>query len=102
MKNINEMRELKNVVNQLMSESDSFINEVVKIAREESNMYIHNLGNSVVVTGSLNNMEYNKAKASRYIYDLIHAINSYKEDGNSVTFTINNPMYPNAESFEWD
>ena len=102
MKNLNEMRELKNVVSQLMSESDSFINEAVNIARDESNMYIHNLGNSAVVTGSLNVSEYNKAKASRYIYDLIHAISSYKEDGNSATFTINNPMYPDAESFEWD
>jgi hypothetical protein len=96
------MRELVNVVNKLMEEDQQVIKNAVTTAMKDYDRAIHNLGNSIVATGQINSSEYKNAKAARYVYDLIHSVECFIEEGNQATFTIGSSLYPNAESFDWD
>lgn len=94
------MRELKNVVERLASDS-SLLELCMKVSRENLDMKVHNAGISAI-HGNYESKDISEAKASVYISDLVHAIQCFVEDGNDSTFTIGNSMYPNAEAFEWN
>lgn len=100
MRNLNEMRELKNVVSQLM-DNPEIAEACYKIANRNSDTYIHNIGVSAI-NNSISHKELQEAKAARYLLDLAHAICCYIEDGNDSTFTIGSGLYPNAENWDWD
>lgn len=95
MVDLNDMKELKIVVEQLISD-DEMLNLAIKLANKQDNMYIHNLGNRTLYSSSIDENQLKEAKAARYTLDLLHAISLYKENENDVTFTKNNSMYPSS------
>lgn len=97
--NLNDMRELKNVVNQIMSDKNLAL-EVYKEARELFEMKLHNAGLDAI-RGNYNSTSINEARAARYLEDLIHAIIMYMEDGNDACFTSDKSLYPDAELPVW-
>jgi len=99
MANLNEMRELKNVVEQIMSDKD-LAKEIYNEADKLLEMKLHNAGLSAV-RGNYNSKDIQEARAAYYLQDLIHAVIIYMEDGNSSTITMNDELYPNAEKPDW-
>lgn len=95
MRDLNHMRELSNVVNQLMDNPD-MAEICFKLASDNLEFYTHNIGNSAI-RGSITDKEINEGKASVYLADLIHSICMFIEDGNSSSITNNSSMYPNAK-----
>ena len=98
--NLNNMRELKNVVERLASDL-SMLSLCEKEARRNLDIKLHNVGIDVV-NSRLNISSIQETNAAVYVHDLICAIQSYVEDGNSSTFTIGSGRYPNAETFDWN
>lgn len=92
--NLNEMRELKNIVNHLCDNPD-LLDNCVKMANYDLEIKIHNARISAI-HGNTNDCNITDAKCAMYIHDLLLAIKLYMEDENDATITIDNSMYPNA------
>ena len=73
----------------------------VKESRNTLDIRLHNIGVKAV-NDRLDAQSISEANAAMYMHDLIIAIQSYIEEGNSSTFTIGSSRYPNAETFDWD
>ena len=98
--NLNNMRELKNVVERLTSDL-TMLDLCEKESRKTLDTRLHNIGVEAV-NGRLDIQSISEANAAMYMHDLIIAIQSYIEEGNSSTITIGSSRYPNAEIFDWD
>ena len=98
--NLNNMRELKNVVERLTSDL-TMLDLCEKESRNTLDIRLHNIGVKAV-NDRLDAQSISEANAAMYMHDLIIAIQSYIEEENSSTFTIGSSRYPNAETFDWD
>lgn len=98
--NINEMRELKNVVEHIMANPD-LAEQIYEIANEMFRYKINNAGIDAI-DGEYESKAIKEARASLYLYDLIHSITMYMEDGNDSSITMNSKRYPNATQPDWN
>ena len=99
MANLNEMRELKNVVSHIMSDCD-LAEEIYEFSSKQLEYKLHNAGLSAI-RGINDDRDIRDARAAQYIHDLVQAITFFMEDGNEVSFTLGNSLYPNAERPDW-
>ena len=99
MANLNEMRELKNIVDHIISDPE-LAKDIMSEANKLLDMKLHNAGLDAI-RGNYNSKDIQEARAAYYLQDLIHAVIIYMEDGNSSTITMNDELYPNAEKPDW-
>ena len=97
--NLNEMRELKNVVAQIMSDKE-LAQSIQAEADKLMDIKLHNAGLDAI-SGEYDTANIRSAKAAYYLSGLISSIVFYMEDGNDFIITMNDSLYPNAEKPNW-